>query len=88
MGRKITIVLVHPGLPWDLRVLPKVIAFGRYFDRGMLRDVKISRALQVNGAAFKISAVRNALEEVSDVDTYPIILDFSCIKQDLHIETP
>jgi len=62
MGRKITIVLVHPGLPWDLRVLPEIIVFGRHFDRGLPREIKIIRAFQVNGSTFKISAVRNALE--------------------------
>lgn len=88
MGGKIAKVLELSCLPWDLHVLPKVIVFGRHFDRRMLWDVEIFRAFQVNGAAFKLAAVCNAFEEVSDVDAYTIVLDFSCIKQDFHIETP
>jgi hypothetical protein len=80
VGRKITIILVFSGLPWDLRLLPEIIVFSRHFDHGRPRDIKILGALQVNGSAFKISVFCNALEEVPDIDTNPKILDLSCIK--------
>jgi hypothetical protein len=88
MGGKITIVLQFSGLQGDLYVFTKIIVFGLYLNRGLTRQVKGFRALQVDGLALKTPAVYNPMEEILNVDTYPIIFDLSCIKQDLHNETP
>jgi hypothetical protein len=88
VGRKITIIPVLSGFPWDLHMLSEVIIFGGDFNHRRPWDIEIAGSLQMNSATFNIWVFRNALEEVPDIDADAIILDLSRIKQDFHNETP
>jgi len=88
MGGKIIIILELSGFQGDLSVFPKIIVFGRHFDQGLPRQVQGLRVLQVDGPTGETPTVHNPLEEILNVYTYSVIFDFSCIKKDLHNETP